>query len=60
MPTYEYTCCECKHNWEEDQKITEPASKKCPNCNNDTAKRLISGGTGFQLLGNGWAKTGYS
>jgi len=60
MPTYEYKCLNCDHEWEQDQKITEPAVKKCPQCKELKAKRLISGGTGFQLVGGGWAKEGYS
>lgn len=58
MPTYEYTCTNCKHEWEVEQKITEQPIKKCPKCHNE-AKRLISGGIGFQLIGSGWAKEGY-
>jgi len=60
MPTYEYTCTECQHDWEEDQSITEPVLTYCPKCKRETAKRLISGGTGFLLSGGGWAKEGYS
>lgn len=58
--TYEYICTDCNHEWEEDQKITDEALTKCPKCGKETAKRLVSGGTGFQLVGGGWAKTGYS
>ena len=57
---YEYKCDDCKHEWEEDQKITESAITECPNCKKQTAKRLISGGLGFQLKGGGWYKDGYS
>jgi putative FmdB family regulatory protein len=56
--TYEYTCTNCKHNWEEHQKITAAATKICPACNKDTAKRLISKGQGFILSGSGWFKSG--
>lgn len=57
--TYEYTCTNCGHNWEEDQKITADRITKCPNCQQETAKRLVSGGTGFQLTGDCWAKDSY-
>ena len=60
MPTYEYECKACHHAWEADQKITEPPLKDCPSCGEPEAKRLISGGTGFQLLGKGWYADGYS
>jgi putative FmdB family regulatory protein len=56
--TYEYECTSCKHVWEKEQKITESAVKICPKCNKETAKRLISGGTGFQLKGSGWFNSG--
>jgi putative FmdB family regulatory protein len=57
--TYEYICLNCNHQWENEAKITEPPLKICPHCNQETAKRLVSGGLGFQLLG-GWAATLYS
>ena len=57
--TYEYQCTECGHAWEQSQKISEPPEKKCPACGKEAAKRLISGGTGFQLKGGGWAADGY-
>jgi putative FmdB family regulatory protein len=60
MPTYEYTCTKCEHAWEEDQSISEDPVTQCPECQEETAKRLISGGTGFLLTGGGWAKEGYS
>jgi len=59
--TYEYLCLnpDCNNEWEEDQKITSPRLTTCPKCNQETAKRLISGGQGFQLQGTGWFKDGY-
>lgn len=56
--TYEYTCLNCEHCWEHQAKITDHPITKCPNCGEEKAKRLISGGTGFQLKGSGWFKTG--
>lgn len=65
MPTYNYICENelCKHDWEIDQKINDPKIKECPKCHELKAKRLISGGTSFQLDNNGktgWSKTNYS
>ena len=57
--TYEYECTSCEHVWELEQKISEDAVTTCPECNEETAKRLISGGLGFQLKGSGWADEGY-
>lgn len=58
--TYEYICKNCSHTWEVEQKITDQAINICPKCNQLTAKRLISGGTGFELKGPGWSSDGYS
>lgn len=57
--TYEYKCVNCEHEWEFEQKISEDAITKCPECGEETAKRLISCGNGFILKGGGWAKDGY-
>lgn len=59
MPTYEYECTNCNHQWEEDQKISDPPISNCPNCKKKKAKRLIAGSTTFVLQGSGWASEGY-
>ncbi|HUU89532.1 MAG TPA: zinc ribbon domain-containing protein [Candidatus Glassbacteria bacterium] len=46
MPTYEYKCESCKHEWEDYHSITQEPVKVCPECGKETAKRLISGGSG--------------
>jgi putative FmdB family regulatory protein len=58
MPTYEYAC-DCGHSWEEDQRIVDPPTEKCPKCGQDHAKRVIGKPT-FMLKGGGWADEGYS
>jgi putative FmdB family regulatory protein len=59
MPTYEYVCSACAHEWEEIQKISEPALEVCPSCGKSTAKRQISAGN-FILKGGGWYADLYS
>ena len=54
MPTYEYACSACSHQWEEVQRITEGPTEVCPKCSKSAAHRLISGGTNFILKGGGW------
>jgi putative FmdB family regulatory protein len=54
MPTYEYACKACGHEWEQTQRITEPPLEVCPVCGKSTAHRLISAGTNFILKGSGW------
>lgn len=53
MPTYEYACSACQHQWEEIQKISEAPIEVCPSCGKQTARRQISGGN-FILKGGGW------
>jgi len=58
MPTYEYHCKECEFVWEEVQKMSEKPLTTCPNCEEESAERLVSGGQGFILKGGGWFKSG--
>lgn len=58
--TYEYLCKKCKHEWEEEQPITEEAKTTCPKCKQKAAMRLISKSGGFILTGGCWASSGYS
>lgn len=57
--TYEYACEACGHQWEAEQSIKDAPLKTCVTCGKQTAKRLISGGTGFLLKGGGWYADGY-
>ena len=58
MPTYEYRCDSCNTNMEITHSITADAHTKCPNCDSETLKRLISS-TSFRLEGSTWAHDGY-
>ena len=60
MPTYEYACSSCRHEWEFEQSIKENPLTECPSCHQATAKRQISRGTGFILKGSGWYADAYS
>ena len=59
MPTYDYACDNCGHEFERQQRITEKPLKKCPKCSKDKARRMIGGG-GFILKGGGWESDLYS
>lgn len=59
MPTYEYECTACKHNWEAFQKITAGPARKCPTCGKPKARRLLSSGAGFLFKGSGFYTTEY-
>ena len=57
MPTYEYKCDACDHQFEAEQSIKDEPLKRCPKCEHDALRRLISGAA-FSLQGKGWFKTG--
>jgi putative FmdB family regulatory protein len=59
MPTYDYSCDNCGHEFERQQRITEKPLKKCPKCSKDEARRMIGGGS-FILKGGGWESDLYS
>lgn len=58
MPTYEYQCGACGHQFEAFQKITDAPIKECPNCHEASVNKLVSA-AGFQLKGSGWYMTDY-
>ena len=60
MPTYDYACGACGHEWEQVQRIVEAPIEVCPKCAQSSAHRLISGGTHFILKGGGWYSDLYS
>jgi putative FmdB family regulatory protein len=53
MPTYEYLCEKCEHEFEREQRISDPPIKTCPKCRSRRVKKLISR-TSFVLKGGGW------
>jgi putative FmdB family regulatory protein len=58
MPTYEYECEKCHHQFEKFQSMTDEPLKVCPVCGGKV-KRLISGGGGLLFKGNGFYITDY-
>ena len=56
MPNYEYQCEGCDHSFERMLRIANYRDpQECPECGHGPAKKLISGGSGFILRGDGWA-----
>ncbi len=58
MPTYEYRCENCNHQFEEFQSISADPIEVCPLCNGHV-KRLIGAGNGFLFKGSGFYITDY-
>jgi len=59
MPTYEYICEACKHEFEKFQSITAAPIKACPICGKKKVVRKISAGGGFIFKGGGFYETDY-
>lgn len=59
MPTYDYKCEACDHQWEEMQSIKSNPTKKCPKCGKLKAQRQIGGGAGLIFKGSGFYLTDY-
>lgn len=59
MPTYDYICENCGHEFEQFQSITAKHTKKCPKCGKMSLKRLIGTGAGVIFKGSGFYQTDY-
>jgi putative FmdB family regulatory protein len=59
MPTYDYVCDACGHEFEEFQSITEPVLRKCPECKKLKLRRLFGTGAAVVFKGSGFYQTDY-
>lgn len=59
MPTYEYACQKCGHEFEQFQSMRDEPLKKCPACKKAGLKRLVGGGAGLIFKGSGFYITDY-
>jgi putative FmdB family regulatory protein len=59
MPTYEYICRHCGHEFDKFQSMLDKPFKKCPKCGKNTLKRLIGAGAGLIFKGTGFYTTDY-
>jgi putative FmdB family regulatory protein len=59
MPSYEYKCDACGHEFEEFQSIKDAPLRKCPQCKKNKLRRLISGGAAIVFKGSGFYQTDY-
>ncbi len=58
MPTYDYICTDCTHEFEEFQKMSDPLLELCPACDGKL-HRKIGGGAGLLFKGSGFYITDY-
>lgn len=56
MPLYAYKCDNCGVQFDKLQKFTDKPIKRCPECNKNSAKRVIQP-AGIIFKGSGWYKT---
>ncbi|MEK9633805.1 MAG: zinc ribbon domain-containing protein, partial [Opitutae bacterium] len=59
MPTYDYQCQSCGHEWELFQSMNDSPVKSCPKCKKRKAKRLMGLGAGLIFKGTGFYETDY-
>ncbi len=59
MPTYDYRCDHCNHEFEQFQSISASPLRKCPECGKMKLKRLIGTGAGVIFKGSGFYETDY-
>ena len=59
MPTYDYVCSECGHEFERFQKMSDGLLRKCPECGKLKLKRLMGTGAGIIFKGSGFYETDY-
>src|SRR3954466_13007349 len=59
MPTYDYSCDACNHEFEVFEPITAQPQKKCPKCKKNRLRRLFGAGAGLIFKGSGFYQTDY-
>ena len=55
MPTYQYACTACEHEFEVFQSFTEDSLTECPECNGEVKK--VYSAVGVVFKGSGFYKT---
>ncbi len=59
MPTYEYRCKACEHEFELFQNMSDSVKRKCPSCAKNQLERLIGTGAAVIFKGGGFYETDY-
>src|SRR5262249_18125413 len=59
MPTYEYQCEACGHNFDEFQSFSDKPLKKCPKCKKPKLRRIFGIGAAVLFKGSGFYQTDY-
>src|SRR5689334_9345298 len=59
MPTYDYICDDCGHEFEAYEPITAEPRKDCPECTHPALRRKIGPGAAIIFKGSGFYQTDY-
>jgi putative FmdB family regulatory protein len=59
MPTYDYVCDSCRHEFEAFESIKADPQTVCPECSETTLRRKIGAGAAILFKGSGFYQTDY-
>jgi putative FmdB family regulatory protein len=59
MPTYDYICDGCGHEFEAFESIKSDPQKLCPECHTEKLRRKIGAGAAILFKGSGFYQTDY-
>jgi len=59
MPTYDYECQACSHQFERWQEMSARKLRTCPECGKRKLVRLVGAGAGVIFRGSGFYETDY-
>jgi putative FmdB family regulatory protein len=59
MPTYDYICDSCQHEFEAFESIKANPQKVCPQCQAESLRRKIGPGAAILFKGSGFYQTDY-
>jgi putative FmdB family regulatory protein len=59
MPTYDYICDDCGHEFEAYESIMADPRKDCPQCSRPGLRRKIGPGAAILFKGSGFYQTDY-
>lgn len=60
MPTYDYVCQECGHEFSSFQNMSDAHLETCPKCSKKALRRKIGTGAGIIFKGSGFYCTDYA
>jgi putative FmdB family regulatory protein len=59
MPTYDYVCDSCRHQFEAFHSMKAEPLQKCPECGRKKLRRMIGPGAAIVFKGSGFYQTDY-